>query len=54
MTIKSALSSVGNGLLTATAVIHNSSNLTRMSEIDEQIAQLQEERDRLENDLIKY
>lgn len=54
MTIKTAMSTVGNGLLTATAVIHNASISSQIDEIDEQIKQLQEKKAELEPKLIKY
>lgn len=53
MTIKSALSTVGNGLLTATTVLHNAPIQTRINELDEEIAKLQEEKTKLEGQLIR-
>ena len=53
MTFKSAMSSVGNGLLTATTVIHNAPIQTRINELDEEIAKLQEEKTKLEDQLIR-
>lgn len=52
MTIKSALSATGKGLLTATTVIANSTTLVRINEIDDEIARLQEEKALLERRLI--
>lgn len=54
MTFKTAMSNVGHGLLTATAVIHNSTLTTQIDEIDEEIKQLQEKKAELEAKLIKY
>jgi len=52
MTFKTAMSSVGNGLLTTATVLHNSGLRTRINEIDEEIKKLQEEKSRLEDQLI--
>jgi hypothetical protein len=54
MTFKSAAKSFGSGLLTTATVLHNSPINTRIAEIDEQMEKLQEEKTRLEADLIKY
>lgn len=47
MTFKTAAKNFGNGLLTATTAIHNSSLQTQINELDEQIAELQERRNEL-------
>jgi len=52
MTVKSALSGVGNFALDVAASINNGPIHTRMREIDLEIAQLQEERARLEKQII--
>lgn len=52
MTFKSALSNVGNGLLTATAAIHNSSIQLELDEVNTEIARLQERKAELERRLI--
>jgi uncharacterized small protein (DUF1192 family) len=57
MTFKTAMSNVGNGLLTGalavTVAMNNGPLETRIAEIDEEIAKLQEEKTRLEDQLIK-
>lgn len=53
MTVKSALSSIGNGALSIATEIHNSSITTKIDELDEQITKLVEDRQNLENQLIK-
>lgn len=52
MTVKSVLSATGKGLLTATTAIANAPIRTRMYEIDEEIAKLQEERAQLEKRIV--
>jgi uncharacterized small protein (DUF1192 family) len=47
MTFKSAMSAIGNGALIAATVIHNSPIDTRITEIDEEIERLQQERAQL-------
>lgn len=54
MKIKSTLSKVGNGLLTATTVVHNTTIQTKIDELDKQIEELQERRAELEKELIEY
>lgn len=53
MTFKSAMSSVGNGLLVTATVLHNSPVQTRISEINEEMQKLQDEKTRLEDQLIR-
>jgi hypothetical protein len=53
MTIKSALSSIGNGALSAATAIHNASISTEIEELDKQITELVEKRVELEKKLIK-
>jgi uncharacterized small protein (DUF1192 family) len=53
MKIKSAMSSFGNGLLTATTVLHNAPIHTRIAELDMEIEKLQEEKTKLEDQLIR-
>jgi len=50
--IKRTLSAIGNGLVLATTAMHNGPIRTRMYEIDEEIAKLQEEKAELEEKLI--
>lgn len=52
MTVKSVLSATGKGLFATATAIHNSPLRTRMYEIDEEIAKLQEEKAQLEKQLI--
>lgn len=51
---KKTMSSIGNGLSLATVAIANAPIRTRMDEIDEEIAKLQEERAKLEERLVSY
>jgi hypothetical protein len=50
MTLKTAAKSVGNGLLTATTVLHNSGLQTRINEIDEEIQRKQIEIEALQEE----
>lgn len=52
MTFKSAMSSIGNGALSAATAIHNSSVQTEIDTLDEQITELVEQRVKLEKRLI--
>lgn len=54
MTFKSAAKSFGNGLLTTATVLHNGPINARIAELDAQMKELQEEKDRLKKDLIAY
>jgi chaperonin cofactor prefoldin len=50
MTFKTAAKSVGNGLLTATTVLHNSGLQTRINAIDEELETLQAQVDKLKEE----
>jgi hypothetical protein len=52
MTLKSAMSALGNGILATGTVLNNAPIQNEISEIDEEIKQLQERRARLESKLI--
>lgn len=60
MTFKTALSSVGNGLLTGVSAVHNASIHNQVTVIDDEILELEkqlnqkrEEKTRLEDQLIR-
>jgi peptidoglycan hydrolase CwlO-like protein len=52
MTFKSAMSTIGTGILATGTVLNNAPIQNEISEIDEEIKQLQERRARLESKLI--
>jgi hypothetical protein len=52
MKLKSVMSTIGNGLLDGAAVMHNAPISARMRDIDAEIAQLQEEKAKLETQKI--
>ena len=54
MTFKSALSTVGNGLLVTTTAIANSSTRIELDRVNTQIAELEREKARLERMLVSY